>query len=100
MTYNRVFVIVVDSLGIGALPDSGKFGDVGVNTLGHIAEKTDALIAHTCNTGTDVLGFGRQLRQKRHRWYQENAAQWPSCFRAAQIPIEVHVTLRRGGYLQ
>lgn len=41
MTYNRVFVIVVDSLGIGALPDSGKFGDVGVNTLGHIAEKTD-----------------------------------------------------------
>lgn len=41
MTYNRVFVIVVDSLGIGALPDSEKFGDVGVNTLGHIAEKTD-----------------------------------------------------------
>lgn len=39
--YNRVFVIVVDSLGIGALPDSEKFGDVGVNTLGHIAEKMD-----------------------------------------------------------
>jgi len=39
--FNRVFVIVVDSLGIGALPDSEKFGDVGVNTLGHIAEKTD-----------------------------------------------------------
>ena len=32
--YKRVFVIVLDSLGIGAMPDSGRFGD----TLGHIAE--------------------------------------------------------------
>ncbi len=37
--YQRVFVIVVDSLGIGEMPDSAQFGDVGVNTLGHIAEK-------------------------------------------------------------
>ena len=29
----RVFLIVLDSLGIGAMPDSEKFGDVGVNTL-------------------------------------------------------------------
>ena len=29
----RVFLIVLDSLGIGAMPDSGSFGDVGVNTL-------------------------------------------------------------------
>ena len=33
-TYKRVFVIVLDSLGIGAMPDSEKFGDVGVDTLG------------------------------------------------------------------
>ena len=26
--YNRIFVIVLDSLGIGAMPDSEKFGDV------------------------------------------------------------------------
>lgn len=39
--YNRIFVIVVDSLGIGAMPDSERFGDVGVNTLGHIAEKME-----------------------------------------------------------
>ena len=31
--FNRVFVVVIDSLGIGAMPDSEKFGDVGVNTL-------------------------------------------------------------------
>ena len=36
--YNRIFVIVLDSLGIGAMKDSESYGDVGVNTLGHIAE--------------------------------------------------------------
>ena len=29
----RVFLIVLDSFGIGAMPDSEKYGDVGVNTL-------------------------------------------------------------------
>lgn len=37
----RVFVIVMDSLGVGAMPDSEKFGDVGVNTLGHISESVE-----------------------------------------------------------
>lgn len=40
--YNRIFVIVMDSLGIGAMPDSEKFGDIGVNTLGHISESVDS----------------------------------------------------------
>ena len=40
--YNRVFVIVMDSLGVGAMPDSEKFGDIGVNTLGHISESVDS----------------------------------------------------------
>lgn len=39
MKYKRVFVIVLDSLGIGAAPDSEQYGDIGVDTLGHIAEK-------------------------------------------------------------
>lgn len=39
--YNRVFVIVVDSLGVGEMHDSAKFGDVGVNTLVHISESVD-----------------------------------------------------------
>ena len=42
--YKRVFVIVIDSFGIGAMPDSEKFGDVGVDTFGHIAENTDHFI--------------------------------------------------------
>ncbi|MDK2807871.1 MAG: phosphopentomutase [Clostridiales bacterium] len=39
--YKRVFTIVIDSLGIGAMPDSEKFGDVGVDTLGHIADSVE-----------------------------------------------------------
>lgn len=34
----RVTLIVMDSLGVGALADAGKYGDAGANTLGHIAE--------------------------------------------------------------
>ena len=30
--YKRIFVIVLDSLGIGAMPDSEKFGDKGVDS--------------------------------------------------------------------
>ena len=41
--YNRVFVIVLDSLGVGAMPDSEKFGDVGVDTFGHILDRTGTL---------------------------------------------------------
>lgn len=41
--YKRVFLIVLDSLGIGAMPDSPKFGDEGVDTFGHIVEKMGTL---------------------------------------------------------
>lgn len=39
--YKRVFTVVIDSLGIGALPDSEQYGDHGVNTLAHIADSVD-----------------------------------------------------------
>lgn len=42
--YNRIFVVVMDSLGVGAMPDSEKFGDVAVNTLGHISESVNTFI--------------------------------------------------------
>lgn len=35
--------MVIDSVGIGEAPDAEKFGDVGSNTLGHIAEKMNGL---------------------------------------------------------
>lgn len=36
--FERVVWIVLDSVGIGALPDAADYGDVGRSTLGHIAE--------------------------------------------------------------
>ena len=41
--YKRIFVIVLDSLGIGAMPDSERFGDVGVDTFGHILDRMGTL---------------------------------------------------------
>ena len=37
--YDRVFLVVLDSLGVGAAKDAHKYGDDGANTLGHIIEK-------------------------------------------------------------
>lgn len=41
--YKRIFVVVLDSLGIGAVEDSPEYGDVGVDTLGHIAREVPGL---------------------------------------------------------
>jgi len=40
---NRAIVIVLDSVGIGELPDAVEYGDAGSNTLAHIAEAVDGL---------------------------------------------------------
>jgi phosphopentomutase len=42
-TYKRIFLIVMDSVGIGEAPDAEKFGDKGSNTIGHIAERMNGL---------------------------------------------------------
>lgn len=41
MKYSRIFTIVVDSMGIGADETSPSYGDVNVDTLGHISEQMD-----------------------------------------------------------
>lgn len=41
--FKRIFVIVMDSVGIGEAPDADLFGDKGADTLGHIAEKMNGL---------------------------------------------------------
>lgn len=43
----RLVLIVLDSLGVGALPDAGQYGDAGANTLGHIMDRVpDIHIPH------------------------------------------------------
>lgn len=49
--YNRIFVIVLDSLGIGEMKDSSEYGDVNVNTLGHIAEAKKLVIPNLQKMG-------------------------------------------------
>ncbi len=44
MTYKRIFTIVLDSLGIGAMSDAEKFGDINVDTFGHIAEQNPDMV--------------------------------------------------------
>ncbi len=49
---NRVIWMVIDSVGIGQLPDSKKFGDEGVNTLGNIVRSfTDIKIPNLKKLG-------------------------------------------------
>ena len=50
-TYTRVFWIVLDSVGIGELPDAADYGDAGRNTLGHIAESRPLQIPNLVQLG-------------------------------------------------
>lgn len=51
--YKRIFLIVLDSLGIGEAPDAKDYNDLGANTLGHIAEKMNLNIPNL-----EALGIG------------------------------------------
>ena len=52
--YKRMFVIVIDSVGIGEMPDAEKFGDKGANTLVHTAREAGGLKVPVMNS----LGLG------------------------------------------
>lgn len=41
--FNRIHLIVLDSVGIGEAPDAAAFGDTGADTIGHIAEAVGGL---------------------------------------------------------
>ncbi|MBU2700988.1 phosphopentomutase [Sporomusaceae bacterium BoRhaA] len=52
--FHRIILIVLDSVGIGALPDAADFGDENVHTLGHIARSQGGLILPSLES----LGLG------------------------------------------
>ncbi len=54
MNVNRFIVIVLDSVGIGELPDAAAFGDVGSHTLGNMAREVGGL--HVPNL--EKMGLG------------------------------------------
>ena len=53
-TFKRIFVIVMDSVGIAAMPDAALFGDEGANTFAHTAEACGGLQIPYLN----ALGIG------------------------------------------
>ena len=57
MSYKRVFVIVMDSVGTGAAHDADKFDDLGSDTLGHVGEfyKGDLKLPNLCKMGISNL---------------------------------------------
>lgn len=58
--FKRIFLIVMDSVGIGEAPDAEKFNDKGADTLGHIAEKMNGL--HMPNMGWLGLSHIREIK--------------------------------------
>ncbi len=72
--YNRIFVVVIDSLGVGAMPDAERFGDAGSNTLKHISESVESFripnlqrlgIANLAKWGhrRDPQGYAQELER-------------------------------------
>jgi phosphopentomutase len=53
----RAFVVVLDACGAGALPDAAAYGDMGTNTLGHVAQAVGGLRLPTL----ERLGLGSIL---------------------------------------
>ena len=54
MKFNRIHLLVLDSVGIGQAPDAQDFGDEGSHTLGHIADQVGLTIPNL-----EKLGLGK-----------------------------------------
>jgi len=51
MSFRRVIWIVLDSVGIGEMPDAAKYNDVGSDTLGNIARQRQLNLPNFCELG-------------------------------------------------
>jgi len=59
---SRVFLIVLDSVGIGSAPDAARYGDEGSNTVGHIAEACASGNADRAGIRKGMLGLPNLTR--------------------------------------
>ena len=61
--YKRIFTVVIDSMGIGAMPDSAQYGDYDVDTLGHISMTRESFqIPHLQKLGLANLHSLKQVQ--------------------------------------
>jgi phosphopentomutase len=51
MSFRRIIWIVLDSVGIGEMPDAAQYGDAGSDTLGHIAQSRKLHLDNLCRLG-------------------------------------------------
>ena len=51
LVFRRVIWIVLDSVGIGEMPDAADYGDTGSDTLGNIARKRPMYLPNLCRLG-------------------------------------------------
>src|SRR2546423_11423795 len=61
-TFARIIWIVLDSVGIGELPDAAQYDDVGRNTLGHIAESRPLKIPNLVKLGLANIAYLKNLQ--------------------------------------
>ena len=65
--YKRIFVIVLDSLGIGEMPDAARFGDHDVDTFGHICDIVGTLnIPNLKKLGLLNLHPTKEMEEEKH----------------------------------
>lgn len=91
----RIFLTVIDSFGIGEMPDSNLFNDCGSNTYGHVVEKTGVDLKNMKNLGlNDIDGislpvpdvkYGSYARLKEKSMAKDTTA---GHFEMAGIPLE------------
>ena len=51
MKFKRIFVLILDSLGVGEAPDANEYNDNGANTLKHIMDNYDLFIPNLKKLG-------------------------------------------------
>jgi phosphopentomutase len=65
---SRAFILLLDSFGLGALPDAEKYGDTGANTLGHIAEWAARNGAPLHLPNLEKIGLGAAAHKASGQW--------------------------------
>lgn len=62
----RIFLIVIDSFGIGAMPDATEYGDAGADTYGHVYEQTGIELREMVSLGlNNIEGVAKRFANGR-----------------------------------
>src|SRR6516225_4654560 len=77
--FERIIWVVLDSVGIGALPDADEYGDAARNTLGHIAESRPLRLPNLRTLGLANIAPLAHLpaAEKPLAWYGKGATKSP-----------------------